>query len=181
MTRENTNALKTFTLITRFTPSFRFFDHRGKHCTIIRKHTMKPSAQQGFTLLEIVLAIAILGVALTVVMQQFSAGLRIGHTSKTYTIATAYAKQKLEEFQIIEEMEEGEEAGDFDDGYTWKVSVLPYEVFMEEEGTEEDAEMYEHLPLEMYRLESVVSWFEGDQERSVSLVTLKTVKKKEGL
>ena len=142
---------------------------------------MQRSGQQGFTLLEILLAIAILGVALTVIMQQFSAGLRIGYTSRTYTIATAYAKQKLEEFQIIEEMEEGEEAGDFDDGYTWKVSVLPYEDFLLEGGTEEDEEMFEHLPLEMYRLESVVSWLEGEQERSVSLVTLKTVKKKEGL
>ncbi len=142
---------------------------------------MKPSAQHGFTLLEILVAISILGVALTVIMQQFSAGLRIGHTSRTYTTATAYAKQKLEEFQLVEEMEEGEEAGDFDDGYTWKVSILPYEVFMEEGGTEEDAESFELLPLEMYRLESVVSWMEGENEKSVSLVTLKTVKKKEGL
>ena len=142
---------------------------------------MKPSAQHGFTLLEILVAISILGVALTVIMQQFSAGLRIGHTSRTYTTATAYAKQKLEEFQLVEEMEEGEEAGDFDDGYTWKVSILPYEVFMEEGGTEEDAEIFELLPLEMYRLESVVSWMEGENEKSVSLVTLKTVKKKEGL
>ena len=142
---------------------------------------MKPSAQHGFTLLEILVAISILGVTLTVIMQQFSAGLRIGHTSRTYTTATAYAKQKLEEFQLVEEMEEGSEAGDFDDGYTWKVSILPYEVFMEEGGTEEDAEIFELLPLEMYRLESVVSWMEGENEKSVSLVTLKTVKKKEGL
>ena len=142
---------------------------------------MKPAAQHGFTLLEILVAIAILGVTLTVIMQQFSAGLRIGHTSRTYTTATAYAKQKLEEFQLVEEMEEGEEAGDFDDGYTWKVSILPYEVFMEEGGREEDAEIFELLPLEMYRLESVVSWMEGENEKSVSLVTLKTVKKKEGL
>jgi len=142
---------------------------------------MKSSAQHGFTLLEILVAIAILGVALTVIMQQFSAGLRIGHTSRTYTTATAYAKQKLEEFQLVEEMEEGAEAGDFDDGYTWKISILPYEAFMEEGGTDEDAEIFELLPLEMYRLESVVSWMEGENEKSVSLVTLKTVKKKEGL
>ena len=143
---------------------------------------MKRSTQHGFTLLEILLAIAILGVALTVIMQQFSAGLRIAHTSRTYTTATAYAKQKLEEFQLEEEMEEGEEVGDFDDGYTWKVSVLPYEDYMEEAvESGEDEELFEHLPLEMYRLESVVYWMEGEKEKSVSLVTLKTVKKKEGL
>jgi len=143
---------------------------------------IQSSSQKGFTLLEILLAISILGVALTVIMQQFSAGLRIGQASKTYTTATAYAKQKLEEFQLEEEMEEGEEVGDFDDGYTWKVSVLPYEDYMEEAvESGEDEELFEHLPLEMYRLESVVYWMEGEKEKSVSLVTLKTVKKKEGL
>jgi hypothetical protein len=33
----------------------------------------------------------------------------------------------------------------------------------------------------MYRLDSVVSWMEGDKEKSVLLSTLKTVKKQEGL
>lgn len=142
---------------------------------------MKRSSQQGFTLLEILLAIAILGVALTVIMQQFSAGLYIGHTSGTYTTATAYAKQKLEEFQLIEDIEEREEAGDFGDGYSWKLSIVPYEDHLLEGGTEEDAEQYELLPLEMYRMESLVFWMEGEKEKSVSLVTLKTVKKKTGL
>ena len=143
---------------------------------------IQSSSQKGFTLLEILLAISILGVALTVIMQQFSAGLRIGQASKTYTTATVYAKQKLEEFQLVEKMEEGEEVGDFDDGYTWKVSVLPYEDYMEEAvESGEDEELFEHLPLEMYRLESVVYWMEGEKEKSVSLVTLKTVKKKKGL
>ena len=137
------------------------------------------STQKGFTLLEILLAIVILGVSLTVIMQQFSAGLRIAHTSKTYTTAISYAKQKLEEFQLQEEIEETEESGDFDDGYSWRVTIVPYEDYLEEEGEDED--LFELLPLEMYRLDSVVSWMEGDKEKSVLLSTLKTVKKQEGL
>ena len=139
----------------------------------------QPSSQKGFTLLEILLAIVILGVSLTVIMQQFSAGLRIAYTSKTYTTAISYAKQKLEEFQLQQEIEETEESGDFDDGYSWRVTIVPYEDYLEEEGEDED--LFEHLPLEMYRLDSVVSWIEGDKEKSVLLSTLKTVKKKEGL
>ena len=140
---------------------------------------IQPSSQKGFTLLEILLAIVILGVSLTVIMQQFSAGLRIAYTSKTYTTAISYAKQKLEEFQLQQEIEETEERGDFDDGYSWRVTIVPYEDYLEEEGEDED--LFEHLPLEMYRLDSVVSWIEGDKEKSVLLSTLKTVKKKEGL
>jgi len=138
------------------------------------------SSHKGFTLLEILLAISILGVALTVVMQQFSAGLRIAYTSRTYTTATAYAKQKLEEFQLQEEIEETEENGSFDDGYSWRITIVPYEDYLEEEGEEEE-DLFDHLPLEMYRLDSAVSWMEGGKEKSVSLSTLKTVKKQEGL
>lgn len=139
---------------------------------------MKSSSSKGFTLLEILLAISILGVAVTVIMQQFSAGLRIARTSRTYTTATIYAKQMLEEYLLAEEMEEGEAFGTFDDGYTWNVSIETYEDYMEEEGaTEEEQELYERLPLEMFRVESVVAWMEGDREKSVALATLKTVKK----
>ena len=136
------------------------------------------STQKGFTLLEILLAISILGVAITVIMQQFSAGLRIARTSQTYTTATIYAKQKLEELQVEEEMKEKEESGSFDDGYYFRVSIMPYEEYM---GDEEDEELFDHLPLEMFRLKSVVSWKEGEKEKSITLATLKTVKKQEGL
>jgi len=138
---------------------------------------IKLSSQKGFTLLEILLAVSILGLALTVIMQQFSAGLRIARTSQTYTTATVYAKQKLEEFQIEEEIKEREESGSFEDGYHWRVSITPYEEYMEEE----DEELFEYLSLEMYHLESVVWWEEGEKEKSITLSTLKTVKKKEGL
>jgi len=135
------------------------------------------SSQKGFTLLEILLAVTILGLAVTVIMQQFSAGLRIGRLSNTYTTATIYAKQKLEELQVEEEIKEKEDSGSFEDGYSYRVSVTLYEDYFEEE----DEGLFEHLPLEMYRLESVVWWDEGEKEKSITLTTLKTVKKKQGL
>lgn len=138
------------------------------------------STQKGFTLLEILLAISILGVATAAIMQQFSAGMRIARTSQTYTTATIYAKHKLEELQVEEEMEEKEETGSFDNGYNFRVSIMPYEAYMEE-GEEEDEELFDHLPLEMFLLKSVVWWMEGEKEKSVTLSTLKTVKKREGL
>ena len=136
------------------------------------------SCQRGFTLLEILLAISILGVAVTVIMQQFSAGMKIARMSQSYTTATIYAKQKLEELQVEEEMREGEESGDFEDGYQYRVSITPYEDYIEDD---EDSELFDLLPLEMYHLEAVVWWKEGEKEKSVALSTLKTVKKQEGL
>jgi general secretion pathway protein I len=135
------------------------------------------SSQTGFTLLEILCAFLIFGITITVIMQQFSAGLRIGRLSHTYTTATIYATQKLEELQVEEEIEEKEDSGSFEDGYSWRVRIEPYEDYLEEE----DEGLFEHLPLEMYRLESVVWWDEGKKEKSITLTTLKTVKKKQGL
>lgn len=143
-----------------------------------RRLKSSPDFQTGFTLLEILLAVAILGLAVTVIMQQFSAGLRIGRVSNTYTTATIYATQKLEELQVEEEIEEKEDSGSFEDGYSWRVRIEPYEDYLEEE---DDEGLFEHLPLEMYRLESVVWWDEGKKEKSITLTTLKTVKKKQGL
>ena len=55
---------------------------------------------------------------------------------------------------------------------------MPYEGYME---GEEDENLFDLLPMEMYRLESVVSWMEGEKEKNITLSTLKTVKKKRGL
>ena len=143
-----------------------------------RSFKSRPRFLTGFTLLEILLAVSILGVAMTVIMQQFSAGLRIARVSQTYTIATIYAKQKLEEILVEEEMKEKEDSGNFEDGYSWRISIIPYEGYME---GEEDENLFDRLPMEMYRLESVVSWVEGEKEKNVTLSTLKTVKKKRGL
>lgn len=143
---------------------------------------MKSSSSKGFTLLEVLLAVAIFGVMVTVLMQQFSAGLRTARMSRAYTTATIYAKQILEEYQLAEKMEEGEASGTFDDGYSWRVSIETYEDYMEDDNaSEEEQESYELLPLEMFRIKSVVSWMEGDREKSVELATLKTVRKVEGL
>jgi general secretion pathway protein I len=117
---------------------------------------IQSSTQKGFTLLEILLALALLSVSLTWIMQNFSNGVRIARTSKTYTTAVTYAKQKLEEFQLQQEIEETEESGSFDDGYSWRITIAPYEEYLEEEGGDED--LFDHLPLEMFRLDSVVSW-----------------------
>ena len=52
---------------------------------------------QGFTLIEVVVALFILGVGLTVIIELFSGGLRLGRTSMEYTKAVNYARMKMEE------------------------------------------------------------------------------------
>ena len=53
--------------------------------------------QRGFTLLEIMVALAIMAVALVTVMQLFSGALRSAKTSYDYTLAVVGAKEKMDE------------------------------------------------------------------------------------
>jgi len=128
-------------------------------------------SEKGFTLLEIMVAVAILGIALTVILQQFSAGLKTVMISREYTNALIHAREKLEEFCLEKEVSEKEESGDFEDGYKWRVVISPFE----EEGKEE--EDTEFLLLRMYTITSMVNWDAGGKERKVELATLKIAPK----
>ena len=55
---------------------------------------------KGFTLIEVLVAVAILGVGLTVLIELFSGGLRLGRASEEYTKAVNYARMKMEEIAV---------------------------------------------------------------------------------
>jgi len=128
-------------------------------------------SEKGFTLLEIMVAIAILGIALTVILQQFSTGLRTVTVTRNYTTALIHAREKLEEFCLTKKLSEKEESGEFENGYRWRVVISPYQEEKEEEGGTE------FLFLSMFTITSMVSWEAGDKERKVELATVKIVPK----
>ncbi len=131
------------------------------------------SCQNGFTLLEVLLAVMILGLSITAILQQFQVALRAGSTSQDVTGAVIHAKEKLEELKVDKELSESSEGGSFDDGYEWETLITPYTYA--EEG---DDESYENLKYETFQLRSIVKWRYGEREKQVELTTLKTIRKK---
>ncbi|MFQ5466683.1 MAG: prepilin-type N-terminal cleavage/methylation domain-containing protein [Kiloniellaceae bacterium] len=81
----------------------------------------------GFTLLEVVVAFTILAVAMVGLMRAFSTGLRGLDAAQVSTAAVMHARSKLEEVGIAIPIEGGEQSGEFDDGYEWRVSMVPLE------------------------------------------------------
>ncbi len=130
--------------------------------------------QKGFTLLEVLLAVMILGVSLTTILLQFQTALHAGNISQERTRAVIYAKEKLEGLKIDSELSESSLSGNFDDGYEWETEVSLYEI---EDTTDEDS--YENLKNETYKLRATIKWNSGRHKRQAELTTLKTVRKKE--
>ena len=133
-------------------------------------------SQSGFTLLEVLLAVVILGVSLTTILLQFQTALHAGSIAQERTNAVIYAKEKLEALKIEDELSESSQSGTFENGYEWETEVSLYEY--EEEDQEEDIS-YEDLRHEKYKLRATVKWNSGINKRQVELITLKTITRKE--
>ncbi|MEE8123112.1 MAG: prepilin-type N-terminal cleavage/methylation domain-containing protein [Alphaproteobacteria bacterium] len=118
---------------------------------------------RGFTLIEVVVAFAILALALGVLLHVFSTGLDNARVSEAYTMATLLAESKLAAVGIEEPLAEGETAGRFDDRFRWRVAVRPHG----ESPPDEDGSV------RAYNVIVTVFWDKRDGERSVSLSTLR--------
>lgn len=134
----------------------------------------KPRSEAGFTLLEVLLAVVILGVSLTSILLQFQTALHAGSISQDRTNAVIYAKEKLESLKIEDELSESSQSGVLESGYEWETEVSLYEY-----EDQADDISYEDLRHETYKLRATVKWNSGINKRQVELITLKTVTRKE--
>jgi len=124
---------------------------------------MRPSScNEGFTLMEVLIAFSIVSICFVLIMQLFSGGLRSSKVSCDYTRAIVYAKDKMEE--LANDPFEG--SGDFEDGYKWQTVVQPHD------ESEEKA-------FNLLEIKVIVSW--GDNARKVELVSLKAVESEKSL
>lgn len=120
----------------------------------------------GFTLIEILVAISILGIAVTVVLQLFSANLKAISVSGDYTTAATKAQVKMREL-LDEEKPVEQSLGEVtDDGYRIDTSIA-----------ETLQERTENLQVKILEIAVTVHWVKGIKERSLTIRTMKTVKK----
>jgi len=73
----------------------------------------------GFTLLEVMVAMAIVGLGIVTLLQIFSAGLRLGAKSSERTEAILYGRQVMDEALIRRDGARGREDGSFENKYRW--------------------------------------------------------------
>lgn len=90
--------------------------------------------EKGFTLLEVVVSVAIIGVALMILLSAVNRNLDIAGKSRDSQIAALLAQQMLTEIEMEGFPNIREEEGKFQDypGFEWFLSVLPYNLSLVE-------------------------------------------------
>lgn len=127
----------------------------------------------GFTLIEVVVAMAILGVGLAVIIELFGGGLRLGRVSQEYTRAAGYARMKMEEINLASALEEGIQEGAFDGQFRWQVEVKKVDLLPSGQETSY------RPPVNLYRVRVDVLWKSGSKERAAALESYRLLKAEE--
>jgi general secretion pathway protein I len=123
------------------------------------KKNIMHSYSTGFTLIEVVVAFAILSISFVLIMQLFSGGLKAAKTSCDYTRAVVLAKGKMDELSESTDNDSGE----FEDGFKWELDVQLYKE-LEEDG------------VNLFKYKIKVSWEDvRNKQKSIDLVSLKAV------
>ncbi len=111
--------------------------------------------ERGFTLLEVMIAVAVLAIALTSLFGSQSASVGLATESRFNIQAPLLARKQLAELVLAEEFVSSE--GDFEEdfaGFHWELQVE--EVFFEE------SEILQELEQQLWHLTMIIRW--GDDE-----------------
>jgi prepilin-type N-terminal cleavage/methylation domain-containing protein len=128
--------------------------------------TPRPSGQSGFTLLEVLVAFAVLAVMIVPILQVFGGGLGTRETARAYSTAALLARSKLAEVGSGEALDEGETAGTFEN-YEWRRTISRTELTAAEADERDEQEEADSSRARKQRRESrLFGDREGRQGRS---------------
>ena len=94
----------------------------------------KACKKKGFTLLEVVISVAIVGVSLMMLLSAVNRNIDIAGKSRDAQIAALLAQKMLTNIELEGFPQVREEEGEFQDnpGFNWFLSVLPYNLSLVE-------------------------------------------------
>ncbi len=120
------------------------------------------NSNKGFSLLEILVAFSIMGVALGIVLNIFSSGVNTAALAEEYTVATQIAESLMASTGVETPLMAGQDSGEEGEKYRWQVNV------------EQLPDVVEGSALSLMSVQVSVSWGEEERQRSIELNTIKT-------
>jgi general secretion pathway protein I len=130
------------------------------------------ACERGFSLLEVMVAFAILAVSLGVLMQIFSRASLATHVAAQYSRAVSLAESRLEAVGSAFPLEEGTVSGEPEDGYAWELSIIPVDTAVVT-GGEPSSGLDFQDPIQPYLIVVTAIWKDGDKVRRLSLSSLR--------
>lgn len=124
---------------------------------------------RGFTLLEVLVAMTIVGLGVVTLLQIFSLGLRLGTRSSARTEAVTYGARVMDELLARKKLPEGSESGRLGTEGRWQAQT---QAVRESTSTLSLSSQWE---LKEVTLEMIVG--DGGRERSVEFKTLRLARK----
>lgn len=137
--------------------------------TRIRRQACPLSGRQrGFSLLEILVAFAILSLSLGVLLRIFGGAGRIAATADEYSRAIVVAESLMAAAGIDTPLQPGETHGEIGEDYRWTLKVDPYPI---DEGLFGGSGA--NVPFKPYWVALTVEWGDPDDPRAFDLTTLR--------
>jgi prepilin-type N-terminal cleavage/methylation domain-containing protein len=127
------------------------------------------NSPRGFTLLEVLVAVTIVGLGVVTVLQVFSLGLRLGARSTTSTEAVTQGARVMDELLARKKLFEGSDSGTLGAAGRWKSQVQAVR------DSSPSLDLSSNWELKEVAVEMTV--MEGDRERRVDFNTLRLTKK----
>lgn len=123
--------------------------------------------EQGFSLVEVLVAFAILALSMGVLMAAFGSSAKLSAASDDRARAVLHAESVLDSLKLELWKDPVTQTGSFEDGFRWEAAIEPY-------GSEEDREAWIAAA---YDVSVRVFWGRSPTERHVELRTLRLVPK----
>jgi general secretion pathway protein I len=123
--------------------------------------SLRDSDCGGFSLIEVLFALALIGLALGTAATLLGNGLLAARTSGDVATALALAEEKLAAAGVSEPLQPGASNGVFG-RFNWSVTIAPYD----------DGDI-DPPRVQLYRIETRIGWRDGFQRRQFALATVR--------